>query len=366
VINVYLLIFLIFANTMKNKKEIAVFVSSGIGNAVMLVPVMRLAQKQWRRVTIILNSPFISPEFLKFNNFPADEIIDLRKKNHFSFTINNINRFDEAYLDYSSSSIKNMFLASFISKKAFVYRKNKIQIPGIDFLPLLVNTHATVLHAKMINDSINEENFQLELMQLKSHGRIPAIIKEIRNTAKKIITIQMSSGNNKTKFKDWPVDYWIDFLNRLLLKYPDFGIILLGDENEVHLGNQVLKKIKNNRLISMIGKTTLREAGDILYNSDLYIGLDSGFMHLAVAYDIPTLTILGASNEQFIGYHKFNPKKHFVINKDLSCRPCHGWIGTNTSRVTNPYNCPDFKCLNDLLPEEVFNKFEDFISNISV
>ncbi len=351
---------------MKNKKEIAVFVSSGIGNAVMLVPVMRLAQEQGRRVTIILNSPFISPEFLKYNNFPADEIIDLRNKNQFSFTIKNIYRFDEAYLDYSSSSVKNMFLASFISKKAFVYRKNKIPIPGIDFLPLLINTHAAVLHAKMIDDSINEENFQLELMQLKSPGKIPAIIKEFRNTAKKIITVQISSGNNKTKFKDWPTEYWIDFLDRLLLNYPDFAIILLGDENEVYLGNTVLKKIQNNRIISIIGTTTLREAGDILYNSDLYIGLDSGFMHLAVAYDIPTFTILGASNEQFIGYHKFNPKKHFVIYKDLSCRPCHGWIGTNTSRVNNPYNCPDIKCLNELLPVEVFNKFEDFISNVSI
>ena len=351
---------------MRKKKEIAIFVSSGIGNAVMLVPAMTLAKKQGSKVTIILNSPFVSPGFLEFNNFPIDEIIDLRNKNHLFFAIKNIHRFDETYLDYSSSSVKNMFLASFISKKTFVYRKNKIPIPGINFLPLLINTHAAVLHAKMIDDSIDEKNFRLKLMQLTSRGTIPSIIKKIKDTGKKIIAVQISSGNNKTKFKDWPFAYWIEFFNKLLSNYKEYSIVLLGDKNEVHLGKQVLRKIQNNRLISMIGKTTLKEASDILYNSDLYIGLDSGFMHLAVAYDIPTFTILGASNKQFIGYHKFNPEKHFVIYKDISCRPCHGWIGTNTSRVDNPYNCPDFKCLNDLLPEAVFNKFENFISNINI
>ncbi len=359
-INVNLLIFLIFADTMKNKKKIAVFVSSGIGNAVMIVPLLKALKNRDDIVTVILNSPFIDEDFLIFNRFPADDIIKIK-----SFKVSSISfhRFDESYLDYSSSSIKNLILAKYISKKVFALRKDKLLVPGVKYIKPEVDIHAAVLHTKMVKRELTESKFSLEQMRLIPMMNNPNL-SAINTEDKKMISVQISSGNNKTPYKNLPVDYWIELFDLLENDKLDYLFVLIGDKNETQIGEQILAKTKNKNLISLIGKTSLTEVSNILLDSCLYIGLDSGFMHLAVAYDIPTFTILGASNENFIGYHKFNPHKHIVIFSNLSCRPCHGWIGQNTSRVSDPNKCPDFNCMQSLKPQFIYESLLNFIETI--
>jgi ADP-heptose:LPS heptosyltransferase len=346
---------------LRSKNKIAVFVSSGIGNVVLLVPLLRLLKKSpVNHVSIILTSSFVDKDFLIFNNFPFDEIIDLKKTK--IWKLSNWNFFNKAYLDFSSSSMKNLILASYISKKTFAYRKNKIPISGINFVKPEINIHAAVLHARMIDESIDENNFSLDLMHLIPQNNPPEIIKKLKDSGLKIIVTQISSGNNKTKYKNWPIEYWIVFLKKVLTEYSGYYIVLLGDKNEIKLGSKVIREVNNQNIISFIGKTSLTEASAILYNSDFYIGLDSAFMHLAVAYDIPTFTIWGGSSFELFGYNKFDKQKHKIIFNDINCRPCNAWIGANTTRVKNPNKCPDFKCLYDLKPEIVFKKFKSLLA----
>jgi ADP-heptose:LPS heptosyltransferase len=281
------------------------------------------------------------------------------------FISSHINYFSECYLDYSSSSIKNLFFASLVSKNTFAYRKGKIFLPKVKYIKPEIGIHAAVLHAKMIDSSTNEKEFNLDLLKLEVKNTASSHLNKTIKSNSKIISVQVSSANFNAKYKNWPVQYWIELLDKIIKIYPEYTIVLLGDKNEITIEKEIISKIKSKRLISFIGKTTLVDVSAILYNSDIYIGLDSGFMHLAVAYGIPTFTILGGSSEDFIGYHKFD-KKHFVIHSDLSCRSCHAWIGANASRVNNPNNCPDIKCLIDLLPEIVFEKFELFVNNIKL
>lgn len=347
---------------MNMKREIAVFISSGIGNAILLVPALKLLSKNSNyKVVIILTSPFVSPEFLFSNSFPSDEIIDLRNKNFILFGLQNRKRFEKAYLDYSSSSVKNILFATLISKEVFAYRKNKIFSNRIKYFPLIKNMHAAVLHARMINPDMETIDFSLDLMKLDIVEKSNRIIEDIKNTGQKIVSVQVSSGNNKTPYKNWPIEHWIAFLKKLIIFYPEFTIVLLGDENEVESGKKIKSEIQNNKLLNLIGKTGLVDASIILNNSDLYIGLDSAFMHLAVAYGIPTFTILGASSEKFIGYDQFDKLKHCVVYKNLSCRPCHAWPYVNTTKTKNPLNCPDFECLKELKPEFVFDKFKEYL-----
>ncbi len=345
---------------MKNKKKIAVFVSSGIGNAVMIVPLLKALKKRGDIVTIILNSPFIDEDFLIFNRFPADDIIEIE-----SFKVSSISfqHFDESYLDYSSSSIKNLILAKYISKKVFALRKDKLLVPGVKYIKPEIDVHAAVLHSKMVEKELTESDFSLEQIRLAPMIKSLDLL-AINTDDKKIISVQISSGNNKTPYKNLPIEYWIALFDLLENDKLDYHFIMIGDKNETQIGEQILAKTKNKNLISLIGKTSLTEVSNILLNSCLYIGLDSGFMHLAVAYDVPTFTILGASNQNFIGYHKFNPHKHKVIFSNLSCRPCHGWIGQNTSRVSDPNRCPDFNCMKSLKPQFIYESVLDFLETI--
>ena len=344
----------------ENKKKIAVFISSGIGDTILLVPLLKkLKEKQTNHISLVLNPVFVDKDFLIFNNFPCDEIITYNNNNLWKLSY--FHYFDQAYLEYSNSSIKNLILASFISKKIYSYSKKHIPLPGIKYIKPKHNVHAAILFANMLDKNLTESNFTLDLMHLFPNATTIDKFNNIKKQGYKIIAAQISSGNNETEYKNWPVKYWIELLNKILNNYPEFYIILLGDKNEISKGKEISDKVNNDRLFSYIGDTTLREASNLLYRSDVYLGLDSAFMHLAVAYNKPTFTILGASSEQFIGYHKFDNKNHFVIYKNLSCRPCHTLVNANTSKVTNPSHCLDLECLYGLHPVQVFEKFQKFV-----
>jgi ADP-heptose:LPS heptosyltransferase len=102
----------------------------------------------------------------------------------------------------------------------------------------------------------------------------------------------------------------------------------------------------------------------VLYSSKLYLGLDSGLMHLAVAYGKPTFSIFGASSYELFGYEKFNSLVHKVEINSLNCYPCNGYSRRNKLRVKNPKDCPDNICLINKKPDEVADSFIRFYNEL--
>jgi ADP-heptose:LPS heptosyltransferase len=348
---------------LKKNTKIALIISSGLGNAVMLVPLLnKLKEGKTNHITIFLDSPFVSDTFLKFNEFPFDELIELTKINKTNYIFNNIRSFDIIYLDYSSSSLKNVLFSSLLSKNTVAFKKNKIPFLNIKYRNEKENTHSTVLNIQLFDKDYKESDFDISQLKLNmKNGFKPDTILNIEKEKKIPVVIQASSANMKAPYKNWPVEKWISLINMISIDFPDLSFILMGDENEISIGKQIEKGLLGS-FINLIGKTELTEMCNILYFSKLYIGLDSGLMHLAVAYGIPTFSIFGASSYHFVGYEKFDNKKHKVIYNPINCWPCHGFSKTNTNRLTNPGQCPDFQCINGISPEKVFSAFSDFFS----
>ncbi|MGZ3867335.1 MAG: glycosyltransferase family 9 protein, partial [Bacteroidia bacterium] len=179
------------------------------------------------------------------------------------------------------------------------------------------------------------------------------------------VAVQISAGNNKVQYKNWPVKYWIELLMMFVKEYPNKKIVLLGDENEVGLSKQITSEL-NTSVISLIGKTNIKEVMNALAQCDFFLGLDGGLMHLAAALGKPTITIWGASNENLYGYEIFNSNLHKCVHLDLNCRSCSAWINPNNSRINDPQLCPDKACLNDLLPKTVFDQLKQYVTSLSV
>ena len=151
-------------------------------------------------------------------------------------------------------------------------------------------------------------------------------------------------------------------LQYALSHYPDTTLILLGDNTELYL-NEKINTSTHPNIISLIGKTTLSEVMEIIYCAQFYIGLDSGLMHIAVALNKPTFTIWRASSPILYGYDWMG-HKHKVVSLNLACAPCSSWLNPNTSRVSNPMTCPDFKCIKDISVEKVAEELDAFMKAI--
>ncbi len=87
----------------------------------------------------------------------------------------------------------------------------------------------------------------------------------------------------------WPVFNFIELGQWLVNEY-HVRLLLIGGPGEEHLGEKIRNHLGES-VIDIIGKTTLRQTAAVLKKCLLFIGNDSGPMHMAAALGVPVLEI---------------------------------------------------------------------------
>ncbi len=87
----------------------------------------------------------------------------------------------------------------------------------------------------------------------------------------------------------WPLGRFVE-LGSWFKRNCDGSIVIIGNEEERHLGEE-MSRVLGKRVINAAGKTTLRQATALLKRSRLFVGHDSGPMHLAAAVGCPVIEI---------------------------------------------------------------------------
>lgn len=345
---------------MKQKKAI-IFFSAGLGDAVLLIPLARSLKKQGFKVDGFFNSPFPSEDIFKDSGI-LDEIIICRNKfKQLLFALTHISSYEKVFLNFFSANRSNLTTACLIGKNVYTNRKISSFVWDLFKTHIHFTEPAPRMHDAEQNLLLNGETKTISLEDI----RIEFIKKEVKQFPSSFIAVQLSAGNNNAPYKNWPVYHWAEFLRSTLNEHPEKKIVLLGDNHETGLSEQLQKDL-GERIVSLTGKTTVKEAMNILAHCDLFVGLDGGLMHLAAALGKPTFTIWGATNPVLYGYERVNPFMHRCLSLKLKCSPCSAWINPNTSRVSSPAMCPDLACLCDLSPKMAFEQFGLFINSLPV
>jgi len=79
---------------------------------------------------------------------------------------------------------------------------------------------------------------------------------------------------------------------------PGARLALFGRDDERPQVMQLIEALPHDRCIDLIGRASLLEIYAGLRRCDLYVGNDSGLMHLAAAAGVPTLGLFGPSREE--------------------------------------------------------------------
>ena len=91
---------------------------------------------------------------------------------------------------------------------------------------------------------------------------------------------------------------------------PDGRLLLLGGPDDRWAAEAVRRSIPRGRLIDAVGRTDLLVAYAALKQARLFIGNDSGLMHLAAAAGAPTLGLFGPSDDRL--YAPWGPMARVV------------------------------------------------------
>jgi heptosyltransferase-3 len=90
----------------------------------------------------------------------------------------------------------------------------------------------------------------------------------------------------KMQAKDWGQENWRVLLERLSAALPDHALILVGAADDFAVSEYASASWRGP-VVNLCGRLTPRETAAVVKNAELFLGPDSGPMHLASAYGVP-------------------------------------------------------------------------------
>lgn len=117
--------------------------------------------------------------------------------------------------------------------------------------------------------------------------------------------------------RGWPLENFAELALRLA-REPLYRPLILGGPGDIESFGKV-KHLFGDRVVDFVGKCNLRETIALLKRCGLFVGNDSGIMHLAAAAGTPLVALFGPQSPV-----KFGPwsDRATVIYKGLECSPC--------------------------------------------
>jgi len=100
---------------------------------------------------------------------------------------------------------------------------------------------------------------------------------------------------------DWGLENWTKLLQLIFNKKERAIINIIGSVWDLEIANY-LKKIQPNSINNYCNKLSILESVEIIANSNVYIGHDSGPMHLATLTDTPIVVLFSHKNKPGIWY----------------------------------------------------------------
>ena len=257
---------------------------SGIGDMCIFLPAVHFIAKNYNtKVTLITSKRSKSKDFL-FQDHLIEDIIYYDEKNNFK----------------SFRLLKTLFLKKF--SKVFIMHFS-LRYFLISILSLSKKTffYGILKNSENISSYLNKK---ISIWLKKDNLELPCKIffKTEHNNNNNIIIGIGGSGLTKK----WPVENYINLLKQINEYNNKLKFIIAGGIEEESDKNIILDNIKNTSIISLCDKS-LKESIKYLPGSKLYVGNDTGFMHLCGSLGVRAFGLFGDTP---INYTDYN----FLIN----------------------------------------------------
>jgi ADP-heptose:LPS heptosyltransferase len=168
------------------------------------------------------------------------------------------------------------------------------------------------------------------------------------DSATALVVVHVSAGN---PFRRWPIGHFVALVSALAAADPSRRIVVTSGPSEYDAACCVIDDARARlggdaaaRVLSC-GEFSLAELRALIDRAALYIGGDSGPLHIAATSRVPIVGLYGPTlPERSAPWRDPVCATESVDAGALSCRPCD-------QRVCEP---GDFRCLTSIQPEQVF------------
>ena len=158
-----------------------------------------------------------------------------------------------------------------------------------------------------------------------------------------VVLIPGASWKNKT----WPLLHWQSLATQLAQKGYNIKVAW-GSEAEKQQAQQIARQA-NTEVLPWLDLQGMQE---VLSKACAYVGVETGFSHMAAALDLPGVCLLGPTGE---ARHAPLGRMQISLRADIDCHPCYN----RTCRVS----AEQAPCLEKIQPNTVLEALRGVVAN---
>ncbi len=331
--------------------KILIRATNWVGDAIMALPALRVVRARFPDARIaILARPYVADiyrgqkicdELISYDPKGAhaglvgrERLAKELRKRKFDVALLLQNAFDAAWLAWRSGIPERV---GYARDGRSLLLTRKIPAPKRGEIP----AHEQFYYLELLRragwiDSLPGESF-IALDVSEEHRRQAEEALSSAGARPNAVRIAIGAGASYGSAKCWPPDRFAEFVNRFRL-HTDADVILFGTAAEQKVSDAIGAGIKGPS-ISLVGKTAIAALPALLSRCQLFVGNDSGAMHVAAAVGLPVVAIFGPTDPH--GTAPVTPRCTVVQEKPY-CSPCF------------LRRCPiDHRCMTSVRPETV-------------
>jgi len=313
--------------------KILIELPTWLGDTVMATPAMDNIISHYNKPEITIIGSFVSIEVIK--NHPKVVKAEVLKKNYISLykIAKNLGQFD-VYFSFRSSFRSRILKLLISSKNKYQFKGNKYQ-----------NCHQVEKYNRFVNHCLNTDFIA---------GKLKICHNVKTSLSKSLPIVGINPGASYGEAKRWYPKEFADVANDLSNQY---DIIIFGGPGEKDIAGDIERYLINygvNNYQNLAGKTSITELITQISNLDLFITGDSGPMHIAAAFQVPTVTTFGPTNDKETS--QWMNANSMIVKKNLECQPC--------MKRTCPLK--HHNCMSLIKAIDVLNAIKSFDNKFSV
>jgi len=315
-----------FSNKIDN---ILIELPTWLGDTVMATPAIESILDNFKDAKVTVVGSYVSTEILRANPRIDRVVVDKTKLKGFRplniyRLAKELGSFDLA-ISFRSHISSKALLSLTKSRLKYIYKK---QNPPED------KSHQVWRYQEFVNRALNIDKTPTDLK----------IYYERYNFNRP--SLGLNPGASYGSAKRW---YPSEFAKVAIALSSKFDIYIFGSSGEIDIAKDIESLIKKEgvkNVINLAGKTSIKELCSFIGGLELFITGDSGPMHIASAYKVPTVAIFGPTKYKETSQWQ-NPKSA-IVSLNLECAPCM------------KRECPlkHHKCMRDIKASDVLRAVE--------
>lgn len=293
--------------------KILIILPNWLGDAIMATPAIELLAQHYHDVHFTFVGSYVSIEALKHHPRCERAIVDETKKAPSRLVATyklakELGAFDLAitFRNQLHSSLLLRFSGTVftIARNSWHSRFLLSHTPKIQ-----TNQHLVQQYAKLTMVNVDDFN-----------GKIPPLKLYIEPKKFDKPTLGINAGATYGSAKRWYPERFAEVAAYFAHTY---DIIIFGGPNEVEVAQDIqnhLETLGVTNFTNLAGKTTIEELCSTIGGCSLFVTNDSGPMHIAAAYQVPTVAIFGPT--KYKETSQWRNEKSIIVRHEMECSPC--------------------------------------------